>query len=110
MTGQLIKRVDCDRCLCVAPLRRDGTVGTHSYTRNGRRQKCEGIGKPYAFHMGNFTVIERGPDRVATLWHCACRCGEMKAGPTYESVQAWHAEHYRDVVAERTADAADRGE
>jgi hypothetical protein len=95
--AQRIKRVDCDQCFNVAPLLKDGTVGVHYCTRNGIRQKCEYVGRRYAFHMGAFKVIERGPDRVATLWHCECRCGEMKTGSDYESVEAWHNEHYRSV-------------
>ncbi len=87
-------KAECDHCYRVAPIRQDGTYGVHYCTVNGMRQRCEHVGKRYAFHMGTFRVIERGPDRVATLWHCECRCGEMKTGPTYESVEQWHADHY----------------
>lgn len=94
---QRIKRAECDYCGNIAPILKDGSVGVHYVTLGGERRQCAWAGRHYAFHMGAFKVIERGPDRVATLWHCECRCGEMKTGPDYESVQAWHNEHYRSA-------------
>lgn len=82
--------VECDRCGKRVQLCADDTYRKHSY---GRGIVCEKSGDLYARHMGEFTVTHRRPDGKATEWCCACRCGRVWLGPTYEDVEAQWGAH-----------------
>ena len=94
-TTERITSAECDYCGHVVRIRRDGTVGKHGYTQRGLKVECYDSGKPYAFHLGSFRVIERDENRQATLWLCECRCGETKTAPDYVPLEKWHSEHYK---------------
>jgi hypothetical protein len=98
MTGSATK-AECDHCGLKVRIREDGTVAPHHYTRNRLKVECEHSGRRYAFHMGTFRVVARYTDGKAALWLVECRCGEAQTGPTYDVVEAWHAEHVTAAYA-----------
>src|SRR5438093_172355 len=98
-TATKTARAECDECGKQVRIRQDGTVGKHSYRQHGRDVECRLSGKRYAFHMGEFRVIKRDANGIATLWLCECRCGETETAPEYKPLEQWHDEHGRAAYA-----------
>lgn len=99
------QRVRCDDCFSSVWLNVDGTYPEHDHTSyrcdsRGRRilatkktERCKRSGERYAFHMGEFGVIERDDNGRGVKWRAKCRCGERWTGPDYKDVEALWAAH-----------------
>ena len=93
------QQVECDHCGLKVRLRQDGTYSEHGWKRHGVFNRCEKSGKRYAFHMGEFRVIERDAKGVGTKWLAECRCGLGWTGAEYDEAEARWLAHKAAIKA-----------
>lgn len=91
------EKVECDHCGMKVRLLKDGTYSEHGWKRHGVFNRCEKSLRKYAFHMGEFRIIQRDANGKGITWLAECRCGEGWTGPEYEDVESQWSAHQAEV-------------